>query len=276
MNIGVLGVGGVGGYFGGKIAHFIENSKSLHKVFFVARGAHLEAICKNGLKLNTKENGVTICRPSLATDDIQSLPLLDICLICVKSYDLCDVLDKLNDRIHSNTVILPLLNGVDIHQRIRGQITKAVILPACVYVGTHIEKPGTVTQSGGSCRIEYGPDPDYPDSDISVLKNLLNDSGICNEWHKDPQPEIWSKFMFIASYGMISASNNITLGQILESQQLCSDTLSIMNEIYKIAIASGIKLNEECIMNSFNKAKAFPYATKTSFQRDFEVSEKKR
>lgn len=275
MNIGVLGVGGVGGYFGGKIAHFIENSKSQHQVFFVARGEHLEAICKNGLELNTKENGIIVCKPSVATDDILSLPLLDICLICVKSYDLKDVIDKLKDRIHPNTVILPLLNGVDIHQRIRGLITDGIILPACVYVGTHIEKPGTVTQRGGRCRILYGPDPDNLDSDVSVLKSLLNDSGISNEWYQDPLPEIWSKFMFIASYGMVSASNNVTLGQILESEKLSSDTLSIMNEIYKIAVAMGIGLDEECIQNSFNKAKTFPYAAKTSFQRDFEVPGKK-
>lgn len=274
MNIGVFGIGGVGGYFGGKIARFVEDSASPDKVHFVARGEHLKEIKKSGLILNTNDSTI-VCRPHIATDNLLDLPILDFCLICVKSNDLDGIMIKLKDRIHSNTVLLPLLNGVDIPQRMRKIITDGVILPACVYVGTHIEKPGTVTQKGGNCKILYGPDPDNTHFDLSTIKSFLDNSGIVAEWNIDPLPAIWSKFMFIASYGMITACYDVTLGQIQESTQLSGEVVSIMNEIYSIAIASGIMLKEKTIQDSITKATGFPYETKTSFQRDFEIPEKK-
>jgi 2-dehydropantoate 2-reductase len=275
MNICILGIGGVGGYFGGKIARFLEKSKSQHQIFFVARGEHLEVIRKNGLQLDTKEDGEIICKPFLATDDILELPIIDICLVCVKVYDLKSVMEKLKDRIHSETVILPLLNGVDIYKRIRDFITEGVVLPACVYVGTHIERPGKVTQRGGGCKVQYGPDPRNVNHDLSILKSLLTDSGISSEWYPEPYTEIWTKFMFIAAFGLVSASKDVTLGQILESESFSQLTRSIMEEVYNLAKASGIKLKDDTIQSSFDKAKGFPYVTKTSFQRDFETPGKK-
>ena len=144
MNISIIGTGGVGGYFGGKLCkHAGDYQGAVH---FIARGDHLKAIKRDGLFVKTSGEGEWLCRPATATDTIDDLPLLDVCLVCVKSYDLHDVLYRLCDRIHDDTLILPLLNGIDIYQRIRESITNACVFPACVYVGTHIEAPGRVTQ----------------------------------------------------------------------------------------------------------------------------------
>ena len=117
MNIGVIGIGGVGGYFGGKLTQLLKDDKDL-KIFFIARTQHLNEIKKNGLILDTEE-GITTCIPTLATDDISELPQLDFCLICVKSYDLKNILIQLKPKIADNTMILPLLNGVDIYERVK-------------------------------------------------------------------------------------------------------------------------------------------------------------
>lgn len=85
LNVCVMGVGGVGGYFGGKLAHtFSSNSDSPAHIFFVARGEHLEAITRNGLVLKSPEFGRVTCRPTLATGKMSDLPPIDIFLICVK------------------------------------------------------------------------------------------------------------------------------------------------------------------------------------------------
>lgn len=144
-NVGIFGVGGVGGYFGGKLCHCQREGKRL-KVSFLARGAHLAAIRENGLLLKTEQEGALRCHPFLATDSMEDMPELDLCILCVKGFDLHALLVKLNDRIREDSIILPLLNGVDIHSRIRSVVKRGTVFPACVYVGTHIESHGVVSQ----------------------------------------------------------------------------------------------------------------------------------
>lgn len=271
MNIGVIGIGGVGGYFGGKLTQLLNNSKDL-AIYFVARNKHLHEIQKNGLILDTDE-GVKICKPTYATDNILELPNLDFCLICVKSYDLDNVLMKLKEKISSNTMILPLLNGVDIYERIRQRIHNGVVFPSCVYVGTHIEICGKVTQRGGACTIFFGKDPQNNYFD-PVIFNLFKNSNIKYQWQDNPFIEIWNKYIFVASFGLVTANFNKTTGEVLASEELSNYVQSIMNEIINIAIKKGIVLSHSIITDVFTKAKTFPYETKTSFQRDIENNEK--
>src|SRR4030042_2574149 len=169
MNMAIIGIGGVGGYFGGKLTQLLKDDKDLN-IYFIARNRHLTEIKKNGLILDTDEGQLT-CVPTSATDNISELPLLDLCLICVKSYDMENILVQLKSKITDKTMILPLLNGVDIYERIRSVIRNGVVFPSCVYVGTHIEKPGKVTQRGGTCTIHFGKDPenDYVDPGLFDL-----------------------------------------------------------------------------------------------------------
>src|SRR5688572_10772744 len=134
--VGIIGVGGVGGYFGGKLCRVQSNGSGI-SISFVARGEHLQAIQESGLLLSSDE-GDDVCRPALATDDFADLPRLDLCLICVKEFDLAGVLSRLGPIASNETIFLPLLNGVDVYARIRAVIKKGIVLPACVYVGTHI------------------------------------------------------------------------------------------------------------------------------------------
>lgn len=272
MNIAVIGVGGVGGYFGGKISRLADNRDI--KVYFVARGKHLEEIKKKGLKLKTSDMGEFICKPTMATDNIYDLPNLDVCFICVKEYDLNNVLEQLKDKISDSTQIIPLLNGVDIYTRIRKIIKNGVVFPACVYVGTHIEKPGVVTQNGGSCTIIFGEDPANKNSDPSAICELMKDGQIKFEWTERNIEEIWSKFMFIAAYGLVTAAENKTLGEVFENRELSQKVLGIMNEIFEISKAENVKLEDDIVEKSYKKADNFSYDTKTSFQRDYEVQGK--
>lgn len=277
MNIGVIGIGGVGGYFGGKLTRLLgqDTNKDL-KIYFVARNKNLEEmeIKKNGLLLNTAEEGETICRPTLATDNIDELPELDLCFICVKSYDLNNVLKTVKNRIKDDTDIIPLLNGVDIYERVRMIIPNGVVYPSCAYVGTHLERYGKVKQNGGSCTILFGSDPKQPEIIPQRVFDIFEASSIKYKWCEDPYVEIWSKYIFISSYGMITASEDKTLGQIMESEELSDKLIGIMKEIEAIAQKQDVNFPNNIVEISFNKGKYFPYETKTSFQRDFERKNK--
>jgi 2-dehydropantoate 2-reductase len=267
MNIAVIGTGGVGGYFGGKLAAKAEKD-NLTNIYFIARGRHLDEIRKNGLILDT-EQGSMICNPVLATDRISELPDLDFCLICVKCYDLENVLKKIKSKITEKTCILPLLNGVDIYERIRSVIKTGIVFPSCVYVGTHIEKPGKVRQRGGTCIIHFGKDPHNNYTPEKILE-LINNAGISYNWTDDPYKEIWSKFIFIASFGLVTANFDKTIGEVMEDQKLSLHVKNIMTEILQIGLKKNINLPPDIIENSYMKGKKFPFETKTSFQRDYE------
>lgn len=268
MNIGVIGIGGVGGYFGGKLTQLLNIPDLDLKIYFVARNQHLREIQRTGLILDTDE-GELICKPTYATDRISDLPDLDFCLICVKSYDLDGILIRLGKKVSTNTIILPLLNGVDIYERIRLRISNGAVLPSCVYVGTHIERHGKVTQRGGSCTIIFGKDPEK-DTNNSNIFELFEKSGTKYQWLDNPYSEIWSKFIFISAFGLITASTGMTIGEVLLSDELAANIKDIMQEIVNIAGKKGVLLPASIVNDSYVKGSNFPFETKTSFQRDFE------
>ncbi|MFX1466693.1 MAG: ketopantoate reductase family protein, partial [Promethearchaeota archaeon] len=112
MKIVIIGIGGVGGYYGGKLAQKY-GSTGEHDIFFVARGEHLAEIRKNGLKVITQEEGEFTAIPTIATDDPKDLGLVDLVFFCVKTYDLETAAQQLIDNIHEKTVAITILNGVD-------------------------------------------------------------------------------------------------------------------------------------------------------------------
>ncbi|MBN1397211.1 MAG: 2-dehydropantoate 2-reductase [Bacteroidetes bacterium] len=271
MNIAVIGTGGVGGYYGGKLSQLLKTDKNL-KIFFIARGEHLDEIKRNGLILDTDE-GQNVCIPTMATDDISELPELDLCFLCVKSYDLEKVLLQLKPKIAESTIILPLLNGVDMYERVRSVIQNGVVYPSCVYIGTHIEKPGKVTQRGGACIIHLGKDPNNEYLN-PVLFEIFKKANIRYKWTDNPYTEIWSKFIFIAPLSLTAANYDKTIGEVLESVELSKYVKDMMMEIQQLAIRKEVFLPPAIIEDSFTRAKKFLYETKTSFQRDYKKKDK--
>lgn len=271
-NICIYGVGGVGGFFGGKIAYEInQRGKDPRRVFFIARGPHLAEIRRNGLILNTPEQRGMICKPTMATDNVGEIPPPDLCLMCVKSYDLDNAIKALAKNINASTIIIPLLNGVDVYERIRTIIDDGIVLPACVYVGTHIERPGIVTQSGGEGIILCGSDPKVADFNPEAVIRFFSQVNVKFRWNDDPYPEIWKKYVFIASFGLVGAYSGKSLGEIISDNRSRESVREIMGEIVAIAEQRGIEMPEDIIGLSIEKVKDFPFETKTSYQKDIET-----
>ncbi len=272
MNVGVIGVGGVGGYFGGKICHVASGHEA--RVFFIARGAHLAAIREKGLLLSTADEGDMVCTPFLATDNMDDLPVLDICLLCVKSYDLHDTLLRLRPRLSPASLVVPLLNGVDVYERVREVVGTAVVFPACVYVGTHIEAYGKVTQKGGACKILLGRDPNNSAVVPEGLFALLRAGNVNYQWFEDVYPEIWTKYIFIAAFALVTAAFDRTIGEVMGSAELGTYARSVMEEVAALAKAKGVALPGAIVETTYRKGNDFPPETKTSFQRDVEQADK--
>jgi 2-dehydropantoate 2-reductase len=272
INIGVIGVGGIGGYFGGKLCRLVSTREA--NVYFVARGPHLDQIRRNGLLVKTVTEGEWICRPTLATERIQDLPALDICLVCVKSYDLTLVVQQLREKISQETILVSLLNGVDIYERIRANLSAGHVYPGCVYIGAHIESSGTIVQRGGSCKILFGNSADAVDIIPNRALDIFDRCSIESQWLDDVCPALWTKFIFIVGISLTGAAFGKTLGQMMESSRLSGIIQSVMREAAALAEKKGIALPADVVDNSYEQASHFAYETKTSFQRDFETAGK--
>jgi 2-dehydropantoate 2-reductase len=209
-------------------------------------------------------------KPYLATSDIGEIPSPDLILLCVKSYDLNQAVASIKTVINNYSVIIPLLNGVDISERIRTILDRSIVLPACLYLGTHIESPGVINQNGGSGVIIFGPDRKIPEYSGENVKIFFEETGIKFEWHNDPLSPIWEKYIFIAAFGIVSAFTGNTLGAIMEIDEHRNMVRGIMEEIYAISRMKSIDLPKDIIDKSMNKAYNFPYEARTSYQRDIE------
>jgi 2-dehydropantoate 2-reductase len=128
--------------------------------------------------------------------------------------------------------------------------------------------------SGGACKILLGPDPDKPDANADELIDVLVRAGIKHEWKQGIQSDIWEKFIFIASYGLVAATYESALGDILSDASLKAKVIEVMSEAASLARGLGVNLDKNIVETSFEKGRNFPPETKTSFQRDFELKNK--
>jgi len=271
MEICFFGVGGVGGYYGNLLSQYF-NETGNGNTYYIARGKHKDAIIEKGLLLK-KEGGKDelLIKPHLCTDTVTDLPVCDIVVVSVKGYDLESATKEIEKITDENSIILPLLNGADIYDRMRQHLKKGYILPACLYVGTHIESPGVIFQKGGSCQILIGKDPRHPEFYPEKLLSLFKQASILIEYFDDVDIEIWTKYIFIASFALVTATYNKTIGYVATDAKLGTLVKNIMKEIELITKALNINLPSDIVDTSFSKANQFPFETKTSFQRDVET-----
>lgn len=268
----VAGLGGIGGFIGYHLGKgWASAQRTDRQLSFLARGEHLKAIQETGLTFFSPSGKRGLVKPHRVTDNPATLPVQDLVVLCVKGYHLTEICRQIQPIIGDTTVILPLLNGIDIYERIRLELTKGIVLPACIYISSTREGPGVVRQSGGKGNIIAGADPRYPFYDPTPLIQVMGESGIPFEWQQDPFPALWSKFLFIASFALVTGMSGKPMGGLLADPDLKERLRQIVEEVLALARAKGVEFPSTVIEEVLARGAAFPYDTKTSYQRDLEV-----
>jgi 2-dehydropantoate 2-reductase len=263
----IIGLGGVGGYFGFKINRFNE-TEAAYNITFVARNQAFQAIKENGLIVLSPEFDNPVTTPGAIFEDISALDAPDLVLICVKEYSLEEVCLQLKPVLKKETVLLPLMNGADIYERIRQVIPNHPVLPTCVYVASHIKDAGVIVHKGQAGQIITGKDAAHPDADLEWIMTLLQNSHIDYDFQDNPFIAIWTKFTFIASFGLVTARHNSSFDVVCTDAAQRQEATDIMEEISAIAHKKGIALAEDVIEKTFEKAISFPLKTPSSLQLD--------
>jgi 2-dehydropantoate 2-reductase len=266
MNVAVVGVGGIGGFLGAKLAAHAEEGG--HNVYFLARGDHLAAIRRDGLRLQTP-NGDVIGRPTDAADDPSGWPTMGLILLCVKGFDLEAAAREIAPLVDTRTVVIPLQNGIRKRQRIERVLPKGLAADGSVYISAHIQGSGQVVFTGGPGRVVFGREPD----DVEVLRPyraVLVDSGVETELVENAAVEVWSKYLFICALAGTTSFFREPLGPILANPQKRGLLEDLMREVKVLARAAEVQLPDDIVSRAMALCASFPASTKSSLLRDLE------
>ena len=268
MKIAIVGIGGVGGYYGGLLARCYAGDENV-EVVFIARGPHLEAIKADGLQVMSAATGDFTARPDLATDDPSDCGIFDIILLCVKGYDLAESARLLAPNTGKNTVVISVLNGVDNAEKLKSVLDKGKIWNGCVYIGSHILRPGVCQQSGGSCKMFFGSETN-DETDGTRIENIFRKAGIDAQYRTDINHIAWEKYLFVSPLANATTFLNTTIGELLEDKEGMELMGNLLDELLALAGAHGIDFPEDIKESTIEKSRVFPYEAKTSLQMDFE------
>lgn len=261
MNIVIYGTGGVGGYFGARLAQAGNN------VTFIARGKHLDAIQKNGLQLKSVK-GDFLVYPAHATSDILEVSEIDLILICVKTWQLDKVAKKIKSVLKENTLVISLLNGVENTDVLSKNLDKKHVLGGLCKVVSKVENYGVINHISYEPTIVFGELNNIKTERALMLEQTFLKAGITTKLASDIQKEIWTKFLFITTISGIGALTRATIGEMISSSDIKEIMLKTAEEILNIAKAKGVNLQSNIIEKQFKLIESQPYNTTSSLQRD--------
>ncbi|WP_295178634.1 2-dehydropantoate 2-reductase [uncultured Christiangramia sp.] len=261
MKILVYGAGGVGGYFGARLA------ESGNKVSFIARGEHMRAIKESGLQLESINGDITV-HPELVTSDIDEVETPDLILLGVKSWQLPEVASELKKNISKDTIVLPLQNGADNYEKLTEILPKENVLAGLCFIVSYIEKPGKIKHASFEPRIVFGEADNSQSERISMISNLFSEARIDFLNPENIQLEIWKKFLFICTISGIGGLTRVSIDKIRNSAYLFDLMKQTSAEIRSVANAKDIPLNNEHIEKAFQIIENQPEGTTASTQRD--------
>jgi 2-dehydropantoate 2-reductase len=240
VNVTVMGTGGLGGYFGGLLA------QAGHRVTFIARGPHLEALRRQGgIMLRTVHGD--IFGPGDAADSPGGAPPADLILFTVKSYDTAPAAERLRPAVGPDTAILSLQNGVDNEEILARMFGAERVLGGLVYILSTIQAPGVVHQAGGPRKVTFGEWIGGMSERVRHYEGLFKEAGILAAVSDDVAREKWVKFAFICALGGMTALTRLPIGEIRTSPPTWAMFRQIVEEVVAVGRARGVALGSEVV-----------------------------
>lgn len=239
MKIAVMGSGGVGGFFGGRLAH------AGYDVTFVARGAHLAEMRRNGLIIENREQGDIHVQRVKATDDPAFIGPVDVVLIAVKLWDTESVARAVRPIVGPRTAVLSLQNGVIKDDILKRELGRANVMGGVAYVGTTIARPGVIRQTGTLQRLIFGEYDGKRSERAEAFLAALLKAGIDAELSTDIRRTLWEKYVFLVGLSGSTSAMRSPIGPIRANPQTRAFLLELMKETVAVGRALGVNLPED-------------------------------
>ncbi|SFB83756.1 ketopantoate reductase [Zunongwangia mangrovi] len=261
MKILVYGTGGVGGYFGGRLA------QAGHDVTFIARNESLKAIRENGLIVKSVNGDFTI-KPAKATDDISEIESPDLVIFGLKSWQIKDAAKHLKSIITEETMVLPLQNGADNMEKLQEVLPKKNVLAGFCRIYSKKEAPGVINHFQFDPEIIFGELDNEKSKRVLKLKEIFNNSGFKGIVPDDVHKAIWKKFSFIATVSGLGGLTRVSIGKMWEDDYLQGILKKTGLEIQAIAQAKGVDFNDEDVAQLYQFIGNQGITATASTQRD--------
>jgi 2-dehydropantoate 2-reductase len=261
MRIAVFGTGAVGGYFGGRLAQAGE------EVVFIARGEQLRALRDRGLRV-TSLKGDLIVQPVVATDDPSQVGVVDVILVGVKAWQVPEAAQALRPLVGPETVLLPLLNGVEAPSQLAAVLGAEPVLGGLCRIAAFVVEPGHIQHAGLEPYVALGELDNRPSERAERLREAFARAGVTAEIPPDIQVALWDKFLFIASFSGVGAVTRAPAGVLRTLPETRAMLEQAMAEVLAVARAHGIALPEETIPKAMALVDSLPPGGTASMQRD--------
>lgn len=260
--VAVFGAGAVGGYFGGRLAQAGVD------VTFIARGAHLQAILEEGLKVESLLENFKI-HPAQATSDPGTVGKVDLVILGVKAWQVREAALAMKPMIGSNSLVLPLQNGVDAAQEASDVLGGNHVVGGLCRLMSMIKAPGIIHHVGAAPYIAFGELNRPPGKRLERLKALFSRAeGVSAEMVEDIQTALWHKFLLIAPWGGVGGVTRASIGTIRDLPETRALLEAAMQEIFALAGAQDIHLAPDAVAKMMAFVDKLPAEGVASMQRD--------
>ena len=261
MRIAIFGTGGVGGYFGGRLAQAGED------VTFSARGEHLRAIKENGLRVESRTGDFTVF-PATATDDVTAVGDIELVIVGVKAWQVPQAAGEMKPLVGPRTTVVPMQNGVDAAAQLVSEFGAEHVIGGLCRIVSFVFGPGHIRDAGFKPSIIIGELDNRRSDRVVKIEQIFKHAGVEITIAADIQVALWTKFLFIASFSGIGAISNAPAGVTRSDQKWRGLMIKAMEEIYALAHARGIKLPPDSIDIVMAGVDALPEDATSSMQRD--------
>lgn len=265
MRVAVMGAGGVGGFFGAKLA------EAGHHVAFIARGAHLEEIQKNGLIIENLTDGGTKQYDVEATNDPRTIGKADLLLFAVKMWDTETAADFVKPVVSDGTAVLSLQNGVIKDIILKKRFGEKAVLGGVGYVATSIARPGVIGQTGKLQEIVIGEYDRTISERVQTLVDGLAATGLKSTASQDIESVLWEKFVFLVGLSAMTAATRMPIGAIRSTAESRNLLNAIISEAVAVGRARGVSLPEDYAQDRMRFVDTLPDTMKASMLHDLEA-----
>ncbi|MDY7077173.1 MAG: 2-dehydropantoate 2-reductase [Chloroflexota bacterium] len=261
MRIAIFGTGGVGGYFGGRLAQAGE------EVVFIARGEQLQALCDQGLRVDSIK-GDFVIHPLQATDDPAQVGTVDVVIVGVKAWQVTEAARVMRPLIGSETFIVPLQNGVDAPAQLAAVVGAGHVLGGLCKIVSFVVEPGHIRHAGLEPYVAFGELHNHLSERVERLHEAFARAGVTAEIPSNIQAALWDKFLFIASFSGVGAVTRAPAGVLRSLPETRQMLEQAMQEVLAVARAHGIPLPEEATDRAMALVDGLPPDGTASMQRD--------
>jgi 2-dehydropantoate 2-reductase len=261
MRIAVVGAGGVGGYFGAKLA------LAGNDVTFIARGPHLAALRERGLRVET--GGATLLVDRVrATDDPAGIGPVDVAMSCVKLWDVDSTASALAPLLAEGGVVIPFQNGVDAPEILRRSLGNDRVLGGVAYIAATIASPGVIAHTGTMARLRVGAfEPALQPRAVAFVA-----AGRAAGFECDLAPDIrralWEKFVFLSALAGCTTLARQPVGAVRGDPDLRATFRAAMQEAFEVSRARGVGLASDFVAQQMKMLDSLPAQMRSSMQND--------